>query len=196
MTLYKDRPFFSPGEHSPPHCRNGRWKFSTYRASGDMNCPSQCFSIPLQYNMRFVCSMAMVHYLGSTCSTRVVHEKIPGLSGDVQCKFDRRRPCEGKSMELYSPGVYTPPRRTGRWKFSMYRASGVVNCPSQLFPIPFLCNMRFVYSMAMVRYLDNTCNTRDSTGALRRCPTQVLDRRRPWVGKVQGYRNCGEKKKH
>ena len=28
----------------------------------------------------------------------VVHESSPGLGGDAQCKFVRRRPCEGKFM--------------------------------------------------------------------------------------------------
>ena len=61
--------FFGPG-YTPPHCLAGRHYHCTYRSSGDMNCPSQFFSIPLRYIVRFLSSMARAQYLGSTYSTR------------------------------------------------------------------------------------------------------------------------------
>ena len=36
--------FFCPG-YIPLHCLTGRYDFSTQRASGEMNCPSQFFQV-------------------------------------------------------------------------------------------------------------------------------------------------------
>ena len=62
MSPYMDRRFFGPG-YTPPHGLAGRYYFSTQRASGEMNYPSQFFSIPLRYTVRLANAMAMAQYL-------------------------------------------------------------------------------------------------------------------------------------
>ena len=51
-----------PGVRPPLHCLHGHQYFSTCRASGEMNCPSQSFSIPLQHTVKSGHSMAMMWY--------------------------------------------------------------------------------------------------------------------------------------
>ena len=93
--LHEVSSFFLPGVHSRPiaspavsiSVRSGRLAKRIARHSS--------FSIPLQYTVRFGNPMAMVQY---TQVVRAVHETAPGPRGNVQHKFDRRRPCEGKFM--------------------------------------------------------------------------------------------------
>ena len=99
MSPFMDRPCFCPG-YSPPHCLTGRYYFSTQRASGGMNCQSQLFSIPWRYTVRFGNAIATAQYLSSTCSTR----DSTGTPREVQCQFDRRRPCEGQFMTAENLG--------------------------------------------------------------------------------------------
>ena len=62
MTPYMDRPVFGPG-YTSPHGLAGRYYFSTQRASGEMNYPSQFFSIQFRYTVRLGNAMAMAQYL-------------------------------------------------------------------------------------------------------------------------------------
>ena len=91
MTPYMVGPFFWLG-YPPPHGRTGRKYFSIFRASGGMRCQSQFFSIPFQCTARFENSMA----IANTSVVRAIHESVRGPREDVQCKLNRRWPCEGK----------------------------------------------------------------------------------------------------